>query len=163
MAKPVAVDGDTQFKTSTNNHPSDINKTGAWSLVTSNATKGQRVSVNGKFVELVATASWTYTGGTTQPPPPATTPVPVGPFPDSAILNAGNTVLEDSGSHILVDGDKASGTTDGDNQIVVSASQQKLQTDWQAGSGSPRSGGAVLRSAVDFAARASGKARSEGT
>jgi hypothetical protein len=121
MAKPVAVDGDTQFKTSSKHISADTDNAGSWSLVNSNVTKGTKVSVGGKFVEIMATATWSYTGGTA-----SGNPVP--PVPDSATLSPGPTILEDSGSHILVDGDKATGTADSDNQIVVSASQQKLET-----------------------------------
>ena len=123
MSKPVAVDGDTQVKTSTKHIAADKDNAGSWSLVTSNVTKGTKVSENGKFVELMAIAAWIYKGGRAGGNP--LVPLTV---PDSATLNAGNTVLEDNGSHILVDGDKASGTVDGDNQIVVSVTQQKLQT-----------------------------------
>lgn len=127
MSKPVAVDGDTQAKTSQKKHPADTNSTGQWSLIQSSVTvtKGSKVSVNAKLVELGATASWTYAGGTTGNSPPA----PVGPFSDSATLNANPTDLKDEGRSILVDGDQATGSVDSDNKIVVTASQSKLRTD----------------------------------
>jgi hypothetical protein len=122
MPKPVAVDGDTQVKTSTKKLSADVNQTGAWTLVSKNVTKGQMCSAGGKLVELGATAVWSYTGGST---PSASLP----PVPDSATLTAGTTMLKDNGSNILVDGDQQAGTADPDNKIVVSASQQVLQTD----------------------------------
>ena len=49
MSKPVAVDGDTQVKTSTKHIDADKDNAGSWSLVSHNITKGTKVSVNGKF------------------------------------------------------------------------------------------------------------------
>lgn len=126
MSKPVAVDGDTQAKTSQKKHPADTNSTGQWSLTQSSVTKGSKVSVNAKLVELGATASWTYAGGTVPGPSGS---VAVGPFSDSATLNASPTDLKDEGRSILVDGDQATGSVDSDNKIVATASQSKLRTD----------------------------------
>ena len=120
-SKPVAVDGDTKPVTSTLHVAADTDMTGSWTLKDHSVTKGTKVSAKGKFVELMATASWTYEGGSA-----SGNPIP--PVSDSATLSAGPTILEDNGSHILVDGDQASGSTDVKNRIVVSASQQKLQT-----------------------------------
>lgn len=124
MPTPVAVDGDTQVETSTAHVPADSNQTGAWQLVTFTVVKGQKLSVNGKLVELSAQAAWTYVGGTTGAPS-----VPVPPMPDSASLRPGSTKLTDGGHSILVDGDEATGAVDSGNKIAVSASQQKLATD----------------------------------
>lgn len=88
---------------------------------------GQKLSVDGKRVELSATAAWQYVGGTTGSPPIG--PVPIPPIPDSAILKAGSTKLTDGGRGILVDGDKATGSVDSGNKITVSASQQMLTKD----------------------------------
>jgi hypothetical protein len=85
---------------------------------------GTKVSVKGKKVELSATASWLYSGGTSGSPP-----VPVPPVPDSASLQAGATKLTDAGQGILVDGDEAAGSIDSGNKITVSASQTLLKTD----------------------------------
>ena len=123
MTKPVAVDGDTQVKTSTAKLPADSNQTGSWQLVTSNVMTGTKCSVKGKRVELSATAAWQYVGGTVGSPP-----IPIPPIPDSAILKAGTTQLKDGGRGILVDGDEAAGSVDGGNKITVSASQKILST-----------------------------------
>jgi hypothetical protein len=125
MTKAVAVDGDTQVKTSTKKLSADTNNTGSWALVTSSVTKGQKCSVSGKFVELGATAAWSYSGGSVTAGAVTTTLPPV---PDSATLVAGTTLLKDNGSNILVDGDEQDGSADADNKIVVTASQQKLLT-----------------------------------
>jgi hypothetical protein len=123
MSKPVAVDGDTQVQTSGVQHSTDGNKTGKWQLVTSQVTKGSKCSVGGKLVEIAATAAWSYVGGTTGSPP-----VAVPPIPDSATLSAGNTLLKDNHRGILVDGDRAAGSVESGNEIVATASQQKLKT-----------------------------------
>jgi len=122
MTKPIAVDGDTQIETSSSKHPLDANHSGQWKKVTFTVTKGDKVSVNGKLVELGATASWTYVGG-------ANGNTQVGPFSDSATLTASTTKLKDKSRDVLVDGDQATGSVDSNNKIVVSASQQKLTTD----------------------------------
>jgi hypothetical protein len=122
MPKPVAVDGDTQVETSTKKQDADANKTGRWTLVSSSVTRGSKVSVGGKLVELGATASWSYVDGSS-----GNSPIP--PISDSATLRANPTRLKDSGSDLLVDGDEAHGTVDGDNKIVVAVSQTKLRTD----------------------------------
>ena len=124
MPKPVAVDGDTQVETSTAKVQADSNQTGSWQLVTSSVVQGKKLSVEGKLVELSATAAWQYVGGTTGSPP-----VPVPPMPDSATLMAGSTKLTDGGQGILVDGDEATGSLDSGNKITVSASQNMLSTD----------------------------------
>lgn len=126
MTKPVAVNGDTQVKTSTAKLPADSNQTGSWQLVTSNVIKGRKISVGGKIVELSATAAWQYVGGTVGSPPAG--PIPLPPIPDSAILKGGTTKLKDGGQGILVDGDEAPGSVDGKNKITVSASQTILST-----------------------------------
>ncbi|TMQ07441.1 MAG: hypothetical protein E6J90_05275 [Deltaproteobacteria bacterium] len=123
MPKPVAVDGDTQVKTSSKKHSSDTNSAGKWQLVSSSVTQGSKLSVAAKLVEIGATASWSYVGGTAGSPP-----VAVGPFSDSATLTASTTRLKDKGKDLLVDGDQASGSVDADNKIVVTASQSKLRT-----------------------------------
>ena len=124
MPKPVAVDGDTTIETSTAKLAGDSNQTGQWQLMSSNIQKGQKLSVEGKLVELSAQATWSYVGGTSGP-----TSVPVPPVPDTAMLMAGPTKLKDGGKGILVDGDEATGAVDSGNKITVSASQQKLSTD----------------------------------
>ncbi|HEX7837650.1 MAG TPA: hypothetical protein VF469_09320 [Kofleriaceae bacterium] len=124
MPKPVAVDGDTQVKTSSKTHDTDTNKSGQWTLVTSSVTRGNKVSVNAKLVEIGATASWSYIGGSTGSPS-----VTVPPISDSATLKANPTLLKDQGRDILVNGDQASGSVDSDNKIVVTTSQNKLRTD----------------------------------
>lgn len=121
MTRPIAVDGDTQIETSTAKHPSDGNQNGKWEQVSFTVTKGDKVSVNGKFVELSATAVWSYVGGAN-----GTTPLP--PVPDSATLTAGTTKLKDQSRDVLVDGDEATGRVDSGNKISVSASQHKLTT-----------------------------------
>jgi hypothetical protein len=123
MSKPVAVDGDTQVQTSSKKLSADSNQTGQWTLLVSQIMKGSKCKGGGKLVEIGATASWMYVGGTSGTPP-----VPVPPVPDSATLVAGNTLLKDNSQGILVDGDKATGSVDSDNQISVSASQQQLKT-----------------------------------
>ena len=124
MPIAVAVEGDTQIETSTAKHPADINQTGSWILISSNVVTGQNISVGGSKVELSATASWQYVGGTAGIPP-----VPVGPFPDNASLQAGPTKLTDADQGILIDGDEVTGPTDDKNKIIVTASQQILKTD----------------------------------
>jgi hypothetical protein len=122
MLKFVAVAGDTKIKTSTKKHASDTNSAGQWKLVSSTVTSGEELKVNGALVEISAQATWSYVGGTAG----NTT---VGPFPDSATLTAGTTRVKDKGRNILVDGDNASGSADGDNKIEVTASQSKLATE----------------------------------
>ncbi len=124
MPTAVAVEGDTQVETSTAKLQADTNQTGSWSLVTSSVVAGTKVSVKGKKVELSATASWVYSGGTTGSPP-ATVP----PVNDSASLQAGSTKLTDVGNGILLDGDEATGAVDSGNKITVSASQTIVKTD----------------------------------
>jgi hypothetical protein len=127
MPTPVAIDGDTKAETSTAKHSSDTNKTGAWQLVKLTVIKGTKVSVGNNMVEVSATASWTYTGGTAGAPPSG--PVAVPPIPDSAVLKANPTKLQDAGKNILLDGDEIAGAVDGGNKIVVTSSQTKLSTD----------------------------------
>ncbi len=124
MPTPVAVDGDTQVETSTAKAQADANQSGSWQLLMSNVVTGTKLSVDGKFVELSATASWIYSGGSAGSPP-----APVGPFSDSATLMAGSTKLTDGGQGILIDGDEATGAFDSENKITVSASQSILSTD----------------------------------
>ena len=119
MPKPVAVDGDTQVETSTSKFQADSNQTGSWQLVTSSVMKGQKLSVDGKLVELSATAAWQYVGGTTGSPPSG--PIPIPPIPDSATLMAGSSKLTDGGQGLLVDGDEATGSVDGGNKITGSS------------------------------------------
>lgn len=126
MPKPVAVEGDTQFETSSAKHGADTNQSGQWGLVSSSVTAGTKIKVDGKLVELGASASWSYAGGTATA---GTSAVPVGPFPDQATLTAVATKLKDNGKDILLDGDEATGALDSGNKILVSASQSKLKTD----------------------------------
>ncbi len=124
MPKPVAVEGDTVAETSTQKLKADSNQTGSWQLVTCEVVTGMKVAADGKKVEVMAMASWIYAGGTTGTPP-----VPLPPVPDMAQLQGTSTVLTDSGMAILLDGDEAAGAVDGDNKIVVTASQTILHTD----------------------------------
>ncbi len=127
MPKPIAVDGDTKVETSTANVAEDSNKTGRWQLSNSNVVKGRMLSVDGKRVELSATADWIYEGGSkTDPVSGATVTIP--PISDNAVLMAGPTSLTDRGEGVLVDGDEATGSMDRGNKITVSASQQILST-----------------------------------
>lgn len=120
----MAIDGDTKFETSTAKHTADTHQTGAWSRVSKQVTLGNVLAVGKKNVELHATAMWSYTGGSTGTPPTT-----VGPFLDSATLTAKPTRLTDGGRHLLVHDDRAEGTIDAANRIVVVASQSKLRTD----------------------------------
>ena len=122
MPIAVAVEGDTQEETSTAKLPADSNQTGSWALVKLTVVPGTKVSVEGKKVELSATASWLYSGGTSGQPS-----VPVPPIPDSASLQAGATKLTDVGQGILIDGDEVTGKADSGNKIT--ASQTLLKTD----------------------------------
>jgi hypothetical protein len=124
VPKPVAVEGDTQAETSTQKLKADSNQTGSWQLIKLEVMTGMKVSAGGKKVEVTAMASWMYAGGTTGSPP-----VPVPPVPDMAQLQGSSTILTDSGMAILLDGDEAAGSVDGDNKIVVTASQKILHTD----------------------------------
>lgn len=124
MPKPVAVEGDTQFETSTEKLKADSNQTGSWQLVTSQVVTGQVVGVDGKLVEIMATAAWVYAGGTSGSPP-----VPVPPVPDQAVLQGTSTILTDMGQAILLDGDEATGAVDSNNKITVAASQSILASD----------------------------------
>jgi hypothetical protein len=124
VPKPVAVEGDTQFETSTEKLKADSNQTGAWQLVTSQVVTGQIVSADGKKVEIMAMAAWVYAGGTSGSPP-----VPVPPVPDQAVLQGTSTILTDMGQAILLDGDEATGAVDSNNKITVAASQSILATD----------------------------------
>jgi hypothetical protein len=124
VPKPVAVEGDTQAETSTQKLKADSNQTGSWQLVTCEVVPGMKVSAGGKKVEVMAVAAWMYAGGTTGTPP-----VPLPPVPDMAQLEGSSTVLTDSGMAILLDGDEMAGSVDGDNKIVVTASQKILNTD----------------------------------
>ncbi len=126
MPTAVAIEGDTKAEVSKAKHSSDTNQSGAWQLVVLTVVKGTKVSVGNKMVELSATASWTYVGGTVPSPGG---PVPVPPIPDSAALNANPTKLKDAGQNILLDGDEIAGSVDGGNKIVVTSSQTKLSTD----------------------------------
>ena len=47
----------------------------------------------------------------------------------SPTLTASTTKLKDNGRDLLVDGDQASGSADGDNKLVATASQSELRTD----------------------------------
>ena len=124
MPKPVAVEGDTQAETSTQKLKADSNQTGSWQLITCEVLTGMKVTADGKKVEVMAIAAWMYAGGTTGSPP-----VPLPPVPDMAQLEGTSTILTDSGMAILLDGDEVAGSVDGDNKIVVTASQKILNTD----------------------------------
>src|SRR5258708_2750405 len=108
MSKAVAVDGDTSHEESKSKHSADTNSTGSWTNVSFTVTKGDKCAVDGKMVELEATAKWKYVGGTKTV---AAASVAVGPFDDSATLTAGETRLKDKDRNILVDNDSASGST----------------------------------------------------
>ena len=123
MPKPVAVEGDTAVETSTAKLQADTNQTGSWQLLVSIVLTGPKVSVGGKAVEISASASWMYVGGTAGSPP-----VPV-MAADQAQLMGTSKVLTDSGNAILLDGDEATGMLDSGNKIAVAASQQILSTD----------------------------------
>ena len=123
MSTPVAVDGDTQFETSSATLAADTDGTGAWHLTSSSVTLGATLSVNGKPVEIAATASWTYVGGAAGGT--ALVPQPT----DSATLTAAATRLKDNDDNLLLDGDQATGAVDANNRIVVAASQNVLRTD----------------------------------
>lgn len=123
MSKPVAVDGNIEFETSSEKHDSDSNKSGSWKLIESGVTLGSILTVQGKLVAIEAFAKWQYIGGTTGSPP---TSVP--PVDDSATLSPTATVLTDNGDHLLLDNDQQSGQEEG-NKIVAVASQSILKTD----------------------------------
>ncbi len=123
MATPVAIKGDTQAKTSSAKDAKDTSQSGAWGSTFINVTSGKKCKVNGKPVELEATAGWIYKGGIVKGPPDA----PIPPFSDDASLKAGSSKLKDGGKNILVDGNKAQGKIDPANQIGVWSSQSKLK------------------------------------
>ena len=122
MPKPVAVEGDTHFRTSPKQLVEDKDKRGKWVLQSSSITLGQTLGVDGKPVVLSASADWSYEGGKANN-------AAIEPIPDSATLTASPTILTDSGSFLLVDGDEATGSMDSGNRIVVKASQAILSTD----------------------------------
>ena len=127
MPTAIAIEGDTQAETSTAKLSADSNQTGSWSLINFTVVTGTKVSAGNKKVELSATASWEYKGGSTgSPPAPVVTLAPV---IDNASLQAGSTKLTDADQGILVDGDEATGSIDSGNKITVSASQNILKTD----------------------------------
>jgi len=123
-SKEVAVDGMTAITTSSAKHPLDLCQTGSWQQMSFAVIKGTKVSVDGKKVEVSATASWSYIGGTA----PVGSCAPVGPFPDSAALSGSTTKLKDNGTSIMRKGDKATGTVDTGNYIEVDAGQTKLKS-----------------------------------
>lgn len=121
MPRSVALDGDVSFETSTATHPSDTQGTGRWQLDNSDVTRGENIVVHSKYVQLRATATWSYVDGST----------PSGPLPtinDSATLTPTPSTLMDDDRYVLVDGDQASGTVDPRNRIVVSVQQSWLST-----------------------------------
>jgi hypothetical protein len=122
MSKSVAVDGDTQFETSTAKLPADTDQKGFWQPVGEPVvTLGETISVKDKKVELSAEMTWTYIGG-------AASNTPIGPFQDTATLTAGPTKLTDANRNVLVEGDEATGTMDPGNKIIVKTSQDILKT-----------------------------------
>lgn len=122
MSKAVAIEGDTQEVTSTAKHPADTDSKGSWSPGTLVVTRGEKVTVNGKKVELKAEMTWTYNGGSANN-------IQLAPAPtDSATLVANPTNLTDLNQHILVDGDEAIGSVDAGNKIIVTTSQEILKT-----------------------------------
>jgi hypothetical protein len=113
----------TKVYTSSAKLPADTQQTGSWQNQTFVVTKGTKLSVDSKLVEILAAATWLYIGGQSAPG------VPLPPVPDSATLNPSNTILTDNSSNILRLGDKATGSVDSGNYIEVENGQTKLRSD----------------------------------
>lgn len=125
LMKKVAVKADISTETSSNKHVADLDATGAWRLVSLDVTPARAINkVTGNGKEPIATsavAQWTYELGSAEGNP-------VGPFFDTATLNAAPTHLSDSGQGVLRHGDEASGTADPANKIKVTVESNSINS-----------------------------------
>lgn len=123
MTKPVAIA--VHANPATRKHPSDVNQTGQWQLISQMEETTPSIHAAGTRAVLTATATFSYVGGTV-PTPGGPAPLPPIPAPPLLLQPAHATRLTAGGRAVLVEGDEVEDAFG--NQLVVSKTADQLGT-----------------------------------